>query len=296
MLPRELIHKVRRIEIVTRSLVESLFSGEYHSTFKGKGMEFDQVREYQEGDDVRAIDWNVTARMNRPFIKEFTEERELVVLLAVDVSGSGDFGTAQHFKAEVAAEICSLLAFSAIRNNDKVGLLLFTDTVEKYIKPRKGKRHVLRVIRELLYSGPKSRGTDLNAALDHLNHVLKRRAVVFLVSDFITPVSCDKLLRVSARRHDLIAVRLYDPREESLPDVGLVEFEDAETLERIVVSTADESFRRRYESLRRAEDEALRSRMRRFGIDLIDVSTRGGYVDPLARFFRERGKRRMRAK
>lgn len=292
MLPRELIRKVRRIEIVTRSLVENLFSGEYHSTFKGKGMEFDQVREYQEGDDIRAIDWNVTARMNRPFVKIFTEERELVVMLVVDLSASGDFGTAKHFKSEIAAEICSLLAFSAIKNNDKVGLLLFTDKVEKYIKPQKGKRHVLRVIRELLYFRPERRGTDLNVGLNQLNHLLKRRSVVFLVSDFLTTDSYDKLLKVTGRRHDLIAVRLYDPRENSIPDVGYVEFEDAETGERIFLSTADSSFRNRYESIRRKEEEGIRTRFRNSGVDLIEVSTEGGYVDPLVEFFRKRVRRR----
>ncbi len=292
MLPRELIRKVRRIEIVTRSLVENLFSGEYHSTFKGKGMEFDQVREYQEGDDVRAIDWNVTARMNRPFVKVFTEERELVVMLVVDLSASGDFGTAEHFKSEIAAEICSLLAFSAIKNNDKVGLLLFTDKVEKYIKPQKGKRHVLRVIRELLFFRPEGRGTDLNVGLNQLNHLLKRRSVVFLVSDFLTTESYDKLLKVTGRRHDLIAVRLHDPRERTIPDVGYVELEDAETGERLFLSTSDEAFRSRYENIRRKEEEGMRTRFRNSGIDLIEVSTKGGYVDPLVQFFRTRERRR----
>lgn len=293
MLPRELVRKIRRIEIVTRSLVESLFSGEYHSVFKGRGMEFDQVREYQVGDDVRSIDWNVTARMNRPFVKEFVEERELVVMLAVDVSASSDFGTASHFKSEIAAEICSLLAFSAIKNNDKVGLLLFTDRVEKYITPRKGKRHVLRVIRELLYSRPEGKGTDLNAALEHLNHVLKRRAVIFFVSDFLSgPFS--RLLRVTNKRHDVIAVRVTDPREREIPDVGYVELEDAETGERLFFSTGSESFRKSYRMGRARDDQKLRSIFRSTGVDLVDVSTDGGYVDPLVEFFRQRA-RRMRA-
>ncbi len=291
MLPKELIRKVRRIEIRTRSLVENLFSGEYHSTFKGRGMEFDQVREYQDGDDIRAIDWNVTARMNRPFVKEFVEERELVVMLLVDLSASSDFGTDTHFKSEIAAEICSLLAFSAIKNSDKVGLLLFTDRVEKYIRPQKGKKHVLRVIRELLYFEPEGRGTDIDGALEHLNHVLKRRSVLFLVSDFLSPAK-EKLLRVTNRRHDLIGVRLYDPREREFPDVGFVELEDAETGERLFLSTSDAGFRARYSAMREREETALRNRFQSSGIDLIEISSRGDYVEPLVQFFKNRGRRR----
>jgi uncharacterized protein (DUF58 family) len=293
MLPKELIRKVRRIEIVTRSLVESLFSGEYHSVFKGRGMEFDAVREYQDGDDIRAIDWNVTARMNRPFVKEFVEERELVVMLLVDLSASSDFGTASHFKSEIAAEICSLLAFSAIQNNDKVGLLLFTDRVEKYIAPRKGRRHVLRVIRELLYFQPEGLGTDLAAPLEHLNRVLRRRSVVFLVSDFLGD-GFGKLLGVTNRRHDLIAIRIRDPRERSIPDVGFLEIEDAETGERLFFSTRDRAFREGYAAARSRADEALGALFRRSRVDLVDVSTAEGYVDPLVRFFRERERRLRR--
>ncbi|MBN1825805.1 MAG: DUF58 domain-containing protein [Candidatus Eisenbacteria bacterium] len=290
MLPKELIRKIRRIEISTRSLVESVFSGEYHSVFKGRGMEFDQVREYQEGDDVRSIDWNVTARMNRPFVKEFVEERELVVMLAVDVSGSSDFGTASHFRSEVAAEICSLLALSAIENNDKVGLLLFSDRIEKSVTPRKGRRHVLRVIRELLYTRPEGRGTDLNGALEHLNRTLKRRCVLFLVSDFLDG-SIERLLRVTNKRHDVIAVRIVDPREIAIPDVGFLEMEDAETGERLFLSTGNEAFRLAYAERRRRDDARLRSLFRRVGVDLVEVSTEGGYVDPLVEFFRRRARR-----
>lgn len=293
MIPKELFKKVRRIEIVTRSLVENLFSGEYHSTFKGRGMEFDQVREYMEGDDVRAIDWNVTARMNRPFVKEFVEERELVVMLAVDLSASSDFGTARNFKSEIAAEICSLLAFSAIKNNDKVGLLLFTDRVEKYLKPQKGKKHVLRVIRELLFYRPDGKGTDLNTGLDQLNHVLKRRAVIFLVSDFLKRPA-DRLLRVTNKRHDLVAVRISDRREHDMPNVGYAEFEDAETGERMFVSTGSETFRERYRLYAGHEERALHAQFRSAGVDLIDVSTESGYVDPLVQFFQKRVRRRGR--
>jgi len=290
MLPKELIRKIRRIEISTRSLVESVFSGEYHSVFKGRGMEFDQVREYLEGDDVRSIDWNVTARMNRPFVKEFVEERELTVMLAVDVSGSSDFGTANHFRSEIAAEICSLLALSAIENNDKVGLLLFSDRIEKSVTPRKGRRHVLRVIRELLVTRPEGRGTDLNGALEHLNRTLKRRAVLFLISDFLKGGSFERLLRVTNKRHDVIALRIVDPRERSLPDVGFLELEDAETGDRLFLSTGAD-FRRAYEERRRREEERLRSLFRRTGVDLVEVTTEGGYVDPLVEFFRRRARR-----
>ncbi|MFH1681946.1 MAG: DUF58 domain-containing protein [Candidatus Eisenbacteria bacterium] len=212
MLTKELIGEIRRIEITTRSLVESLFSGEYHSVFKGRGMEFDQVREYQDGDDVRAIDWNVTARMNRPFVKEFVEERELVVMLLADRSASMEFGTRREPKSRIAAKICSLIAFSAIQNNDNVGLILFSDRVEKYIAPRKGKRHVLRVIRELVYPHAGGSGTDLVPPLEHLNRVQRRRSVVFLVSDFLRNPP-EKLLRVTNRRHDVIAIRVADARE-----------------------------------------------------------------------------------
>ncbi len=293
MIPKELFKKVRRIEIVTRSLVENLFSGEYHSTFKGRGMEFDQVREYMEGDDVRAIDWNVTARMNRPFVKEFVEERELVVMLAVDLSASSDFGTARNFKSEIAAEICSLLAFSAIKNNDKVGLLLFTDRVEKYLKPQKGKKHVLRVIRELLFYRPDGKGTDLDTGLDQLNHVLKRRAVIFLVSDFLKRPT-DRLLRVTNKRHDLVAVRISDRRERDMPNVGYAELEDSETGERLFVSTGSEAFRERYRLYAGHEERALHAQFRSAGVDLIDVTTESGYIDPLVQFFQKRVRRRGR--
>lgn len=293
MLPKELIKKVRRIEIATSSLVESLFSGEYHSVFKGRGMEFNQVREYMEGDDVRSIDWNVTARMNRPFVKEFVEERELVVMLLVDVSASSDFGTDRHFKSEIAAEICSLLAFSAIKNNDKVGLLLFSDRVEKYLAPRKGRSHVLRVIRELLFFQPEGRRTDVTAALEHLNRVQKRRSVVFLVSDFLG-APFGRLLGVTHRRHDVIGVRVVDPREREIPDVGLVEVEDAETGDRLFLSTAGRGFRDTYSRSRTQADDRLRSFFRSNGVDLVEVGTDGNYVDPLVRFFRARERRLRR--
>ena len=238
MIPAEILRKVKRIEIRTRHLVNTVFSGEYHSVFKGQGVAFAEVREYQPGDDIRTIDWNVTARMGHPFVKVFDEERELTVMLMVDASASGDFGTVEQMKGEIGVELCALLAFSAIQNNDRVGLIIFTDEVEAFIPPKKGKKHVLRVIRELLYFRPTRRGTDIGAALDYLNRVTRRKSVVFLVSDFVAS-GYERALRVAGRRHDLVAVALQDPRETALPDVGIVELEDAETGEEILVDTSD---------------------------------------------------------
>ena len=228
MIPREILKKVRRIEISTRGLVNDVFSGEYHSVFKGQGMTFSEVREYQYGDDIRSIDWNVTARTGAPFVKIFEEERELTVMLVVDVSASGNFGTRERIKGEVAVELSAVLAFSAIKNNDKIGLILFSDRIEKFVPPRKGRRHVLRVLRELLYHRPEGRGTDIGGALEYLSRVVPRRAVVFLVSDFMG-TGFLRPLSVAGRRHDLIAVRMKDTRESELPPMGLVEMEDPET-------------------------------------------------------------------
>ncbi|MGY8778566.1 MAG: DUF58 domain-containing protein, partial [Longimicrobiales bacterium] len=228
MIPREILKQVRRIEISTRGLVNEVFSGEYHSVFKGRGMNFAEVREYQYGDDIRSIDWNVTARAGAPFVKIFEEERELTVMLVVDVSASGEFGSRGRWKGEVAVEICALLAFSAIKNNDKVGLIIFSDRIEKFVPPRKGRKHVLRVLRELLFHEPEGRGTDLTVALEYLNHVQRKKAVTFLVSDF-QDEGFDRALAVAGRRHDLIAVRLGDRRERTLPPLGYLELEDPET-------------------------------------------------------------------
>ncbi|HYW68387.1 MAG TPA: DUF58 domain-containing protein, partial [bacterium] len=234
MIPQEILKKIRRIEIRTRRLVADVFSGEYQSVFKGRGMEFTEVREYLPGDDIRSIDWNVTARTGTPYIKKFEEERELTIMFVVDASGSGAFGSVSRFKAELAAELCAVLAFSATRNNDRVGLVMFSDRIEKVVPPQKGRRHVLRVVRELLYSTPEGTGTDIPMALDYLANVVRRHAVVFLVSDFQTS-GYDRALAVANRRYDLIAVDVSDPREQELPRVGLVELEDAETGERISV-------------------------------------------------------------
>jgi len=291
MIPREILKQVRRIEISTRGLVNEVFSGEYHSVFKGRGMNFAEVREYQYGDDVRSIDWNVTARAGSPFVKIFEEERELTVMLVVDVSASGDFGTRARLKSQVAVEICALLAFSAIKNNDKVGLVIFSDHVEKFVPPRKGRRHVLRVIRELLYHEPTGRGTDITTALEYVAHIQRKRAVTFLVSDF-RDEGFDKALAVAGRRHDLIAVRLGDAREEELPPLGLLELEDPETGQRVVVNTSDAGFRAAFQDFGRTRREALDNMFRRSRVDVIDIQTGEPYVRPLMRFFKERMRRR----
>ena len=290
MIPREILKKVRRVEITTRGLVNEVFSGEYHSVFKGRGMNFAEVREYQYGDDIRSIDWNVTARTGHPFVKVFEEERELTVMLVVDVSASGDFGTRGRMKGEVAVEICALLAFSAIKNNDKGGLIIFSDRIEKFVPPRKGRSHVLRVLREIFYHQPEGRGTDIRCALEYLTHVIKRRAVVFLVSDFkATPF--EKALSVAGRRHDLIAVHMGDQRESVLPSLGYTEFEDAETGELLTVNTADVRFRAEFESRAARERAELGRTLRHSRVDVIDIETGQPYVKPLMLFFKERGGR-----
>jgi uncharacterized protein (DUF58 family) len=290
MIPREILKQVRRIEISTRGLVNEVFSGEYHSVFKGRGMNFAEVREYQYGDDVRTIDWNVTARSGAPFVKIFEEERELTVMLVVDVSASGNFGTRDRLKGEVAVEICALLAFSAIKNNDKVGLIIFSDRIEKFVPPRKGRRHVLRVLRELLFHEPEGRRTDLTAALEYLSHVQRKKAVTFLVSDFQAE-GFDKALAIAGRRHDLIAVRLSDRREHALPALGYLELEDPETGVRVVVNTSNTDFRARFQE--RVTDRVARldKAFRRSKVDIIDIDTGEPYVKPLMRFFQDRARR-----
>ena len=290
MIPKEILKKIRRIEIRTRRLVTDVFSGEYQSVFKGRGIEFTEVREYLPGDDIRSIDWNVTARTGHPYVKKYDEERELTIMFVVDASGSGAFGSVGRFKAELAAELCALLAFSATRNNDRVGLIVFSDRIEKVVPPQKGRRHVLRVVRELLYSEPEGRGTDIPLALDYLANVVRRHAVVFLVSDFLT-TGYERALAVANRRFDLIAIDVSDPRESALPQAGVLELEDAETGERLTVDTADRRFIERFERAldrRRADKERI---FRRLGIDSVAVSTDRPYVEPLERFFRMRARR-----
>ena len=290
MIPREILKQVRRIEISTRGLVNEVFSGEYHSVFKGRGMNFAEVREYQYGDDIRSIDWNVTARAGAPFVKIFEEERELTVMLVVDVSASGEFGSRGRWKGEVAVEICALLAFSAIKNNDKVGLIIVSDRIEKFVPPRKGRKHVLRVLRELLFHEPEGRGTDLTVALEYLNHVQRKKAVTFLVSDF-QDEGFDRALAVAGRRHDLIAVRLGDRRERTLPPLGYLELEDPETGDRVVVNTSDETFRSNFERQVTEGAAGLDRALRKSKVDVIDIETGEPYVKPLMRFFQDRARR-----
>ncbi|OGF63296.1 MAG: hypothetical protein A2Y62_00495 [Candidatus Fischerbacteria bacterium RBG_13_37_8] len=290
MIPKEILRKVKRLEITTRGLVNDVFSGEYHSVFKGRGMDFTEVREYSLGDDVRSIDWNVTARMGHPYVKIFQEERELTVMLMVDVSSSGDFGSYEQMKGEIATEICALLAFSAIKNNDKVGLIIFTDRVEKYIPPKKGKTHVLRVLRELLYHKPQGMRTDIGEALEFMNRVAKRRSVVFLVSDFISK-GYEKALRIANKKHDVVAITVMDPREIELPNVGFVELEDAETGEIFLLNTQDRRIRESFAQAAGGKRQEREKIFKSINIDHIDIYTNKPYFEPLMRFFRIRAKR-----
>ncbi len=293
MLPREVLRQIRRLHLRARRAVEDQLGGEYHSVFRGAGLAFDEVRAYQPGDDVRSIDWNVTARMGQPFIKRYIEERELTVLLAVDVSGSMCLGTRAQAKRETAAELAAVLAFCAASNNDRVGLVQFTDRIEQYVPPNKGTRHVLRLVRDVLYCTPAGRHTDLGVGLDFIGKLLRRRAVVFLFSDFFDR-AYGKNLRRLAQRHDLVAVRLSDPLEEELPTVGLLQMEDAETGEQRLIDTASvavrETYRRRVAERR---DQVLQM-LRAAGVDLIEVNTAGGHLDALVRFFRLRERRLLR--
>jgi uncharacterized protein (DUF58 family) len=291
MIPKELAKKIRYIQIYTSKVVNDVLAGEYQSVFKGRGMEFDEVREYQVGDDVRSIDWNVTARSGKPFVKRFREERELTVMFLVDLSASGSFGSAKQPKNELAAEICALLAFAAIKNNDKVGLIVFTDHVEMFIPPKKGTRHVLRVIREILSFRPQRTRTDITRALDYLGRVQSRRAVVFLISDFQAE-GFERSLRVLGRRHDLIAVAVTDPREMALPDVGLIELEDAETGAVALIDTGSHAVRRQYAALALERAARLNDLLGSTGIDQIRVQTGRAYVRDLMTFFKNRERRK----
>ena len=284
---KEILKKIQRIEIFTNRLVNTVFAGEYESVFKGQGITFDEVREYQVGDEIRTIDWNVTARMGQAYIKKYVEERELVMMLVVDMSASTSFGSITETKAEIAAEIAALLAFSAIKNNDKVGLICFTDTVEHFVAPRKGKRHVLRVVRDILHFQPKQSGTNIETALAFVDRVLKPHSVVFLISDFKN-TGYEKQLRLSSKRHSLIAVTLQDRRELELPDVGLIELEDAESGATMVVDTRSEEARQLYTALNQRADAERRQIFRTSQVDSILIRTDESYVKPLIRFFRQR--------
>ena len=290
MIPRQILKKVKQIEIRTRGLVNDLFGGEYHSVFKGRGMTFSEVREYQPGDDIRLIDWNVTARTGSPFIKIFEEERELTVYLLVDISASGEFGSGQQLKREIGAEIAAVLGFSAIKNNDKVGLILFSDKIEKYVVPKKGKSHVLRVVRELLYTEPEKTGTSLKNALDYLLKAAKRKSVVFIISDFLDQDYWSSL-KVVNRKHDVIGILLYDPAETDMPDIGLAKVEDPETGEAFWVDTSSKDARNRLKKEIQTRQEKFQKETRKIGLDLIPISTDQDYVEPLMSFFRMREKR-----
>jgi uncharacterized protein (DUF58 family) len=293
MLPREVIRQIRRLQLTARRAVEDLLGGEYHSVFKGAGLAFEEVRAYQPGDDIRTIDWNVTARMGHPFIKRFIEERELTVFLAVDCSGSQQFGTRAQQKREIAAELAAVLAFSAISNNDRVGLVQFTDRIERFLPPRKGTRHALRLIRDVLFYQPEQRGTSLRQGLDFLNRVLHRRTIVFLLSDFLDH-GFEAAFKRTGRRHDLIAIRISDPREEEIPAVGLLELEDAETGERLLLDTSSTAVRDAFRAAAEQRRATLVQLARQARVDVIEVSTNGGHLDALIRFFRLRERRLRR--
>ena len=287
---RDLLKKVRQIEIKTRGVVNQIFSGEYHSVFKGRGMEFSEVREYQYGDDIRSIDWNVSARFNHPFVKIFEEERELTVMLVVDFSRSGQFGSAASLKNEIAAEICAVLAFSAIKNHDKVGLVLFTDRIEKFVPPKKGRAHILRIIRELISFDPAGTRTNVRQALEYFNHVTKKRSIAFVISDFID-TGYDRILRIISKKHDVIAVEISDPREETLPDAGMIKLRDAETDEERWIDTGSVLVRKeftRYWHARRAERKQLFMRSK---VDKIPIRIDQPYIKPIVDFFRMRERR-----
>jgi uncharacterized protein (DUF58 family) len=285
--PPHILRQVKLIELRTRGLVNSLFTGEYHSVFKGQGMEFAEVREYQPGDEVRSIDWNVTARMRRPFVKRYVEERELTVMLAVDLSGSERFGTRGRFKSELATELGAVLGMSAVRNNDRVGALLFTDRIEHLLPPRKGRRHALRLIRDLLAFEPKGARTDIGGALQYLERMLSHHTIIFVISDFLD-AELEKPLKRLAQRHDVVAISVEDPSERLLPDVGLARFVDPETGETLDVDTSDSEVRARYERAMEGERDVRRRLLRRLAIDEIVVRTDQDYVQPLLRFFRSR--------
>ena len=289
-LPRDLLKKVRRIEIRTKRMVNELFSGEYHSVFKGLGMEFSEVREYQPGDDIRNIDWNVTARFGHPYLKIYKEERELVVMLVVDLSGSQRFGTGERFKTEAAAEISAVLSLAAIKNNDKVGLLVYTDRIEKFIPPKKGRNHVLRLIREILYLKPKGRGTNTSLALEHLLGVIKKKCVVFLISDFIDS-DYEKPLAIAARKHDLIALKLSDQLERSFPKAGLIRLYDLESGAERLVDSSSAKFRKLFRIRIGLSGQRFDKTMSRMGIDTVYIPAGGDYSRPLIRFFESRARR-----
>lgn len=286
---KELLKKVRKIEIKTRRLSDHIFSGEYHTSFKGRGMTFSEVRQYQFGDDVRAIDWNVTARYNEPYIKVFEEERELTMILMVDVSGSESFGTRAHLKSEIVTEIAATLAFSATQNNDKIGLMLFSDQIELFIPPKKGKSHVLRIIRELIEFEPRSRQTDISQALRFLSGILKKKAIVFVISDFLTDDAYEHTLKIASRKHDINGIRVFDPREENMPDVGLVPMLDAESGRQVLVDTGSKRVRQSYERYHQQRVQYFRDVFYKCGAGTVSTRVDESYVTKLLGYFKSRG-------
>ena len=286
-----LLKKVKKIEIKSKGLSNHIFAGEYHTAFKGTGMAFSEVREYQSGDDIRSIDWNVTARYNTPFVKIFEEEREMTVMLLIDVSASGDFGTNKQYKKDLATEIAAVLAFSAIKNNDKVGVIFFSDKIEKFIIPKKGKSHILRIIREIVSLEPDNKGTDVSMALEYFNSVIKKRSICFLLSDFTsTPFS--KPLKIASKKHDIVGVRIHDKRESEIPNIGLVPMQDMETDKLVYVDTSNKEIRLNYSKTRSQKIKELNKTFETNGVDLVQISTGEDYVKPLVNFFKRRGKRK----
>ncbi|MFN4813419.1 MAG: DUF58 domain-containing protein [Bacteroidia bacterium] len=284
----ELIKKVRKIEIKSRGLSTQIFSGEYHSKFKGRGMAFSEVREYQAGDDIRTIDWNVTARFSHPFVKVFEEEREMTVMLLVDVSASENFGTRKQLKQDLLTELCAVLAFSAMQNNDKIGVIFFSDKVEKFVPPQKGRTHVLRIIRELIEFKPQHKGTDIAHALRYFNNMIKKRCTAFLISDFVDD-NFNDALKIACRKHDLVAIRLFDEREKELPNVGLLKIQDSETGKSIWVDSGSAEFRKFYKSEALRREENILTTFRKNGVDHTSIATHENYVKPLIDLFKRRG-------
>ena len=285
----ELLKKVRKIELKTRGLSNHIFAGEYHTAFKGRGMAFSEVREYQAGDDIRTIDWNVTARFNNPFVKIFEEEREMTVILMIDVSGSKNFGTQNQMKQELVTELSAVLAFSAIQNNDKIGVIFFSDKVEKFIPPKKGKSHILRIIRELIAFEPQNKGTDIGEALRYFNNVIKKRSVCFVISDFMAE-GFDAPLKIANKKHDIVSIRIHDPREEELPNVGLIQMIDAETNQVKWIDTSHKNIRESYHKNYINTEKTINQLFKSSGVDTIQLRTDKDYIKPLIHFFKRRGK------
>ena len=287
---QELIKKVRKIEIKTRGLSSHIFSGEYHSAFKGRGMTFSEVREYMPGDDIRSIDWNVTARFNHPFVKVFEEERELTVIILVDVSASGEFGTTKQFKKDLIIELCAVLSFSAIQNNDKIGVIFFSDKIEKFIPPKKGKSHILRIIRELIEFTPENKGTNISEALRYVINVIKKKSIVFVISDFIGK-DFEEAMKLANKRHDIVALQIYDHRENELPDAGIIHLQHAETGELLEVDSSNSFVRRKFQELSLRKDKKLNEVFAKSGVDWIKLRTDENYVQQLMRLFKKRGRK-----